>query len=99
VLERKGLQLKVLNVSGNALRALPSVVWDIETLVDLDASDNALTSSDVPFEDLLENPSSRAPNLRVLDVRGNLALVEALRGREDVIVEAMAKRGVRVLLK
>ena len=98
VIERRGVGLRLLDVSGNRLRALPSAIWGLKELEKLDASDNALTERDVPFDDLIERASETAPKLRELNLRGNVELVDVLGDRWRAVVDAMAKRGVRLTL-
>ncbi|MDA9766532.1 protein phosphatase 1 regulatory subunit 42, partial [bacterium] len=62
------------------LRALPSAVWAMRALEVLDASDNALTPADVPFDDLMDETKDVAPNLKVLNLRGNVAVIDGLGG-------------------
>jgi hypothetical protein len=88
----------VLDVSGNRLRALPSAVWAMRALEVLDASDNALTPADVPFDDLMDETKDVAPNLKVLNLRGNVAVIDGLEGRLREVVDAMARRGVKLVL-
>lgn len=97
-LDRRGASLRVLDVSGNALRALPSVLWTIPTLEALDASNNALALSDVPFDDLIAKVENVAPRLKYLNVSGNVALLDALNGRVNDVVRDMARRGVELVL-
>jgi Leucine-rich repeat (LRR) protein len=97
-LDRRGASLRVLDVSGNALRALPSVLWTIPTLEALDASNNALALSDVPFDDLIAKGENVAPRLKYLNVSGNVALLDALNGRVNGVVRDMARRGVELVL-
>jgi|TARA_B110000008_G_scaffold208836_1_gene207668 Leucine-rich repeat (LRR) protein len=97
-LDRRGEALRVLDVSGNRLRALPSAVWAMRALEVLDASDNALTPADVPFDDLMDETKDVAPNLKVLNLRGNVAVIDGLEGRLREVVDAMARRGVKLVL-
>jgi len=97
-LDKRGVDLRVLDISGNRLRALPSVIWGLRRLESLDASDNALTLRDVPFDDLIANSNEMAPSLKYLNVRGNVHLVDALGDRWREVVDTMAKRGVRLVL-
>lgn len=97
-LDRRGEALRVLDVSGNRLRALPSAVWAMQALEVLDASDNALTPADVPFDDLMDETKDVAPNLKVLNLRGNVAVIDGLEGRLREVVDAMARRGVKLVL-
>jgi hypothetical protein len=97
-LDRRGDALRVLDISGNRLRALPSAVWTMRALEVLDASDNALTPTDVPFDDLMDETKDMAPSLKVLNVRGNVAVIDGLGGRLKAVVDAMARRGVKLVL-
>jgi hypothetical protein len=39
-----------------------------------------------------------APNLKVLNLRGNVAVIDGLEGRLREVVDAMARRGVKLVL-
>jgi len=97
VLDRRGKWLKVLDVRGNGLRALPGVVWELRALEVLDASDNAIGIEDVPFDALIERDRNVAPNLRVLNISGNARIAEGLGAKRGEVVLALARAGVEVV--
>lgn len=96
VLDRRGKWLKVLDVRGNGLRALPGVIWTLRELEVLDASDNAIGVDDVPFDALIARDDHVAPNLRVLNISGNARIIEELGSKKDEVVRALARAGVEV---
>lgn len=70
-------------------------MWVLEVL---DASDNALMSADVSFDDLMDEIKDVVLNFKVLNLRGNVVVIDGLEGWLREVVDVMVCRGVKFVL-